>query len=186
MASLSDEQTLLEKAQAYDAAALGELYDRYASRIYTYILYQVGDEGLAEDLAANVFCKMLDAIQASKSWQQSFASWLYRIAHNIVVDHFRRLRHGQDLPLDEWLVASDFDPVSSVERRLSQETIRLAMQRLTSDQRAVIALKFFEGFSNLETARVMGKTEGAIKSLQYRALGALRRELEEMWGRTHA
>lgn len=186
MPSSPDEQTLLERAQQYDANALGELYSRYAPRIYSYILYQVSDERLAEDLAANVFSKMLAAIQASKAWQQSFVSWLYRIAHNVVVDHFRRFKHGRDLPLDEGLISADLDPVSTVEHTLSHEAVMAAMRVLTEDQRTVIVLKFFEGLSNVEAARVMGKTEGAIKSLQYRALGALRRELDEVWGRIDA
>ncbi|MBN1402216.1 MAG: sigma-70 family RNA polymerase sigma factor, partial [Anaerolineae bacterium] len=186
MPSSPDEQTLLERAQQYDANALGELYSRYAPRIYSYILYQVSDEKLAEDLAANVFSKMLAAIQTSKAWQQSFVSWLYRIAHNVVVDHFRHFKHGRDLPLDEGLISADLDPVSTVEHTLSHEAVMAAMHVLTEDQRTVIVLKFFEGLSNVEAARVMGKTEGAIKSLQYRALGALRRELDEVWGRIDA
>ncbi|MFH1085047.1 MAG: sigma-70 family RNA polymerase sigma factor [Chloroflexota bacterium] len=183
--AVSDEPSLLTRALTYDGAALGELYEQYAPKIYTYILYQVGDDRLAEDLTANVFRKMLDAVRASKGWQQSFTSWLYRIAHNVVVDHYRRARNTESLPLDERLASGTDDPVATVERRLSREDIKQALLCLTLDQREVIALKFFEGFSNLETAHVMGKTEGAIKSLQYRALGALRRQLEEMWGRGH-
>jgi RNA polymerase sigma-70 factor (ECF subfamily) len=186
MASSGDEQALLERAQQYDAGALSELYDRYAPKIYSYILYQVSDERLAEDLVANVFSKMLVAIQASKAWQQSFVSWLYRIAHNVVVDHFRRFKHAGNLPLDERLISADPDPGSTVEHMLSHEAVKSAMGALTQDQRTVIVLKFFEGLSNVEAAQVMGKTEGAIKSLQYRALGALRRELEEVWGRIDA
>ena len=183
--AVSDEHNLLMRAREYDTAALGELYDQYAPKIYSYILYQVCDDCLAEDLTANVFRKVLDAVLTSKAWQQSFTSWLYRIAHNAVVDHYRRNKNNESLPLDERLVAASDDPVAAVESRLSREDIKQALLALTLDQREVVALKFFEGFSNLETAQVMGKTEGAIKSLQYRALGALRRQLEEMWGRGH-
>jgi RNA polymerase sigma-70 factor, ECF subfamily len=183
---LDDESELLEKAREYDVGALGVIYDRYAGRIYSYILHQVGDEALAEDLTANVFTRVLGAIRTSRAWQQSFTSWLYRIAHNLVVDHYRRKRPIQDVPLDERLVAARENPVATVEQMLSQEEVKLAMASLTLEQRTVLALKFFEGLSNLEVARVMGKTEGAIKSLQYRALGALRRQLEEMWGESDA
>lgn len=183
MASASDEISLLERAREYDTIALGEIYDRYAPKIYSYVLYQVGDERLAEDLAARAFTKMLDAIQSSKAWQTSFTSWLYRIAHNVVVDYYRRHKHGRDLPLDERLVSADCDPVSTVEQMLGHQDVRLAMSWLTLEQRTVIALKFFDGLTNLEAAEVMGKTEGAIKSLQYRALGALRRRLENHWGK---
>lgn len=173
-----DEQALLAKAKAFDQAALSELYDRYAAKIYSYIYYRVGDDKLAEDLTTSVFCKMLDAIKAGKAWQQSFSGWLYRIAHNAVVDNFRRNRHGPHLQLDERLVALDDDPVATVEQSISSEWVKNALHHLTDEQQEVINLKFFQELSNLEVAGIMGKTEGAIKSLQYRALAALRRHLD--------
>ncbi|MBM3190182.1 MAG: sigma-70 family RNA polymerase sigma factor [Chloroflexi bacterium] len=178
----TEEQVLLERAQRYDPEALGEIYDRYAPKIFSYILYHVGDQGLAEDLTANVFTKMLDAIRSSKGWQFSFSGWLYRIAHNAVIDNYRRSRNLESLPLNERLVSARDDPVSSVERVLAAESVREAMVCLTDEQQMVIELKFFEGLTNLEVARLMGKTEGAIKSLQYRALGALRHQLQDRLG----
>ena len=172
-----DEKGLLEKALDCDVIALGKLYDRYASRIFAYICYRVGDETLAEDLTANVFIKMIKAIRASRGWKTSFSAWLYRIAHNIVVDHFRRMDRVQDLPLDERLVAARGSPHEATERTLGVESIGRALGHLTEDQQLVIVHKFFEGYSNREVARMMGKTEGAIKSLQYRALASLRRHL---------
>ena len=177
-----EEQMLLDRAQQYDADALGQLYDRYAPKIYSYVLYHVGDQSLAEDLTANVFSKMLDAVKSSKGWQSSFSGWLYRIAHNAVVDNFRRSKNQDTLPLNERLVSAREDPVSAVERSLASESVRDAMMHLTDDQQLVVELKFFGGLSNLEVAQMMGKTEGAIKSLQYRALGALRRLLEDSVG----
>jgi RNA polymerase sigma-70 factor (ECF subfamily) len=173
-----EEGQLLERAKEYDCVALGELYDRYAAKIYNYIYYQVGDQDLAEDLTANVFTKILDAVRSDKAWQLSFSAWIYRIAHNIVVDHFRRSEHEKALPLNELITAAADDPVSAVERIMSSDSIKKAMRHLTDEQQVVILLKFSEELSNLEVARVMGKTEGAIKSLQYRALAALRRCLE--------
>ena len=178
----SDEQTLLERARGYDSVALGELYDRYSGRIYSYILYHVGDANLAEDLTANVFIKVLDAVKSSKSWQQSFSGWLYRIAHNAVVDHFRRNSRYDTLPLDERLTSAKDDPVSSAETSIETDVVREAMAFLTDEQQTVIELKFFEEMSNLEVAKAMGKTEGAIKSLQYRALAALRRQMQPSLG----
>jgi len=172
-----DERALLERARQGDSAALGEIYDRYAAKIYSYILYQVGDQALAEDLTASVFMKMLDAIKASKAWRLSFSSWLYRIAHNIVVDHFRRNSHGKSLPLDEGLIPSKDNPSTTVETLMATETVNEAMDQLTVEQRTVVILKFFKECSNLEVAKIMNKTEGAVKSLQYRALAALRRQL---------
>lgn len=172
------DDSLLERVQDYDAAALGEIYDRYAGRIYNYIYYRLGDAHLAEDLTGTVFAKMLEAIQTSKSWNVSFSGWLYRIAHNLVVDHFRRNQQVRGAPLDERLVAGDQDPVRTVERRLENDRLRLAITQLTEEQAQVITLKFVEGLTNAEVARIMDKTEGAIKSLQFRALASLRRILE--------
>jgi len=173
-----DEAALLEKAIACDPAALGELYDRYAARIYHYIFAHVGDAQLAEDLTSTVFIKMLDAVQSSKGWQQSFLAWIYRIAHNLIVDHYRRNQQGKVLHLDERLVSSADDPVMAVEDAMAASSIGNAVAQLTGEQQTVVVLKFFEGMSNLQVAKAMGKTEGAIKSLQFRALGTLRRLLE--------
>lgn len=173
-----DEAALLEKAIACDPAALGELYDRHAARIYHYIYSHVGDAQLAEDMTSTVFVKMLDALQSSKGWQQSFLAWLYRIAHNLIVDHFRRSEPSKMVPLDERLAASFDDPLMAVEKAMSASFMGSAVSQLTGEQQTVVVLKFFEGMSNLQVAKAMGKTEGAIKSLQFRALGTLRRILE--------
>jgi len=169
---------LLERAQDYDPAALAEIYDQYAPRIYNYIYYRIGDSGLAEDLTANVFLNMLEAIQANRSWRTSFSGWLYRIAHNVVVDQFRRRGKMRELPLDERLVSLEDDPAKSAELTLEVEWLKRAIGDLTADQAEVIILKFIEGLTNAQVAGIMGKTEGAVKSLQYRALASLRKKLE--------
>lgn len=181
-----DEKLLLERARESDSAALSEVYDRYSGKIFSYILYRVGDQGLAEDLTANVFIKMLDAIQSSNAWQLSFSGWLYRIAHNAVVDHFRRSSRLNSLPLNEQLVSAKDNPVSTVESIMATEIVKEAMINLTMEQQTVITLKFFEELTNLEVAKIMDKTEGAIKSLQYRALAALRRHLQGSLGEKDA
>ncbi|MDI7277353.1 MAG: sigma-70 family RNA polymerase sigma factor [Anaerolineae bacterium] len=170
--------SLLERVQEYDPSALGEIYDRYAGRIYNYIYYRLGDAHLAEDLTGTVFVKMLEAIQGSRAWNISFSGWLYRIAHNLVVDHFRRCEQDRATALDERLVAGDQDPVKMVERQMEGDRLRRAISQLTYEQGLVITLKFAEGLSNAEVARMIGKTEGAIKSLQFRAMASLRRILE--------
>ncbi len=173
-----DDDSLLERVLEYDPSALGEIYDRYAGRIYNYIYYRLGDAHLAEDLTGTVFAKVLEAIQSSKPWNVSFSGWLYRIAHNLVVDHFRRSQQDRGAPLNERLLAGDQDPVRLVERRLENDRLRWAVEQLTEEQGLVISLKFVEGLTNAEVAQIMGKTEGAIKSLQFRALASLRRILE--------
>jgi len=174
-----DDWALLDKAREYDGEALAEIYDRYSTRIYNYIYRRVGDAHLAEDLTAAVFTKMLEAILSAKHWRTSFSGWLYRIAHNVVVDHFRGWRKDSELPLEERLVADCGDPVRALDENLTQEKLRTAIRQLTAEQGNVVLLKFVEGMSNVEVAEMMGKTEGAIKSLQHRALDAMRRILVE-------
>lgn len=175
---MGDSKPLLERAQQYDPEALAELYDQYSPKIYNYIYYRVGDARLAEDLTARVFLNMLEAIRSNRAWRTSFSGWLYRIAHNTVVDQFRRRGKLRELPLDERLVSAEEDPAKSAELSLEIDWLEQAIRGLTTDQMEVIILKFIEGMTNSEVAKVMGKTEGAIKSLQYRALASLRKKLE--------
>ncbi len=173
-----EDARLLARVQEYDPSALALVYDRYAGRIYNYLYYRLGDAGLAEDLTGTVFARMLEAIRSDKAWNSSFSGWLYRIAHNLLVDHIRRSQQSAGALLDERLVAADEDTARLVERRLEHERLRRAIDRLTAEQAQVIVCKFAEGLPNAEIARLMGKTEGAIKSLQFRALATLRRILE--------
>ena len=176
--STGSTKPMLERAQQYDPEALAEIYDQYAPKIYNYIYYRIGDARLAEDLTASVFLSVLEAIQSNRSWRTSFSGWLYRIAHNIVVDQFRRRGKLRELPLDERLVSTEADPAKSAELSLEVEWLKRAIRSLTTDQTEVIVLKFIEGLTNAEVAQIMGKTEGAVKSLQYRALASLRKKLE--------
>ena len=171
---MGDEKRLLEQAGEYDPAVLGRIYDQYSVKIYTYIYHRIGDARLAEDLTAEVFLKMLEAVKASAGWKISLSGWLYRIAHNLVVDYFRRQPRRESLPLDERLMAAQDHPDTRLERILTQQRLRAAVGHLTEDQQQVITLKFVEEMSNAEVAEILGKTEGAVKSLQHRALATLR------------
>jgi RNA polymerase sigma-70 factor (ECF subfamily) len=175
---VTDERILLERAKQYDAAALGELYDHYAPRIYAYIYRRVSDAKLAEDLTGDVFVRVMRAIQAERFWSASFQAWLYRIAHNLVIDHYRRRPATSDLELDERLLAAHGDLASDVAERFSNENLYQAIRRLTSDQQQVLALRFGQGMTAREAAQVMGKSTGAVEALQHRALAALRRVLD--------
>ena len=174
---MTDERILLERAKQYDAVALGELYDLYAPRIYAYVYRRVSDAQLAEDLTGDVFVRVLQAIQADRFWHTSFRAWLYRIAHNLVVDHYRRQPAAVELELDEQMMASDDNTASIVTKRLSNQILRVAINRLTPGQQQVLALRFGEGLTARETAKIMNKSIGAIEALQHRALAALRRVL---------
>lgn len=176
---VTDERDLLERAKQYEEAALGELYDRYAPRIYAYVYRRVGDACLAEDLTGDVFVRVMQAIQAQHFWHTSFKAWLYRIAHNLVVDHYRRRPPAPELELDERRVAAEDTPASIVAQRLSRGRVRAAIGRLTPDQQQVLALRFGEGMKAREVAEVMDRSVGAVEALQHRALAALRRVLGE-------
>ncbi|MBN1991063.1 MAG: sigma-70 family RNA polymerase sigma factor [Anaerolineae bacterium] len=167
----------LRRARAFDRAALAAIYDDYHQPIYRYIYRQVSEVETARDLTAEVFHRLLHAIQHGNGPEQNLRAWLYRAAHNSVIDHYRRQKHRRHLPLKEELVDVNDDPAKIAEGYLSAQAVRAALQQLTLDQRQVLILKFLEGLSNQETAEVLGKPVGAVKSLQHRALAALQRRL---------
>jgi len=179
------EALLLERAKHLEPAALEEVYDRYAPRIFRYIYRRLGSRGgplqkmTAEDLTGEVFLRMLEAIRQDKTWQTSFSGWLYRIAHNLVVDHFRDRSRTPRVSLDDAppLRASGNDPAQIIETRVTQEQLLQALRGLTDDQAQVMVLRFVDGHSIAEVARIMDKTSGAVKGLQYRAAVALRHSL---------
>lgn len=165
---------LRRRAEAFEPEALAEIYDSYATKIYGYIYHRTGNPAVAEDLCSDVFVRMLEAIQQDRGWNTSLQGWLYRIAHNLVVDHFRRSAKRDGVELDErWMAAEHYG--STFEGLFHSHQLRIGMRFLTDEQQQVIALKFAEGLSNAEIAEIMGKTEGAIKALQHRGLSALRR-----------
>lgn len=175
---MTAEKKLLERAQSYDQDALGELYDEYAPLIYKYIYRRIGDAQLAEDLTSEVFMRVLQAIQGGKTWHTSFRGWLYRIAHNLVVDHFRAQPPAPPLPLDERLIAAENQPDDEVEERFLHKRLRAALRRLTPGQQEVLALRFGERLTAREAAEVMEKSTNAVEVQQHRALNSLRRILE--------
>jgi RNA polymerase sigma-70 factor (ECF subfamily) len=173
-----DETSLLERAREYDQAALIEIYDLHSRRIYNYIYHRLGDVHLAEDLTAEVFVRMLEAAQSRKFARTSLSAWLYRIAHNLVVDHFRIQSQREVEPLDERLRVAIDDLTVVVEAKLAQQRLRAALSHLTQEQQQVIILRFGEGLSAPQVAEVLGKSEGAVRAQQHRALEMLRRTLE--------
>lgn len=180
MAADNEETRLYERAKAFDPVALEAIYDRYSGKIYNYIFHRVGDPDMAEDLTALTFTKMLEAIRSGRAWRTSFSGWLYRIAHNLVIDHYRRRGRVQQVSLDVGLPlhAEGEEPFQAAYRALQHEALRAAINKLTEDQAAVIIMRFLEGYSIAEVAKALGKTEGAVKALQFRAVERLRRLME--------
>ncbi len=169
----AEERQRVEQARAGDGEAVGWLYDRYVDRIYRYVLFKVGNPEEAEDIAETVFLRMIEALPTFQWQGVSFAAWLYRIAHNGIVDSLRRhtRRPQVDIdPLATLLVAEGGDPHTWAEAGEARAQLRVALQRLTDLQAQVIALKFGGGLSNAEVGQILGRSEGAVKALQHSAL----------------
>jgi RNA polymerase sigma-70 factor (ECF subfamily) len=171
---------LVERAIGRDRAAFGEIYRLYRPAIVRYIRHHVGSSLEAEDIAGRVFLKAWQAIDRYQDRGRPFSSWLYRLAHNQVVDH-HRTRHPSAPLLDIGVFATPDTAFETVRRKHAAEEIHAALQTLTAEQRQVIWHKFSDGFDNPTIARLMNKKEGAVRALQMRGLMALRRELEQRW-----
>ncbi len=169
----------LERAAQADPVALSAIYDQYVGKIYAYIYHRTGQVELAEDLTGQVFMRMLEAVRSGRPWRTSFSGWLYRIAHNLVIDHYRRRGRASFVELEDANPTStDAEPFNAIQARLDSERLQAALNRLTEEQAEVITLRFLQGLSIAEVAQIMDKTEGAIKALQYRAVLALRRVMQ--------
>ena len=177
------ERELLRRAQAGDEQALGEVYDGVSPQLYRYAYRLLGDARLAEDVVAETFYRWLQALRAGRGPQEHLSAYLYRIAHNLVIDHWRRRLTAPD-PLEAASQQTSSAALDGVDDQLGQAAARAALWKLTPEQRQVILLKFFEGMSNAEIAAALEKPEGAIKSLQHRALSTLKRVLLASHGET--
>ena len=168
---------LLERVREYDAQALAEIYDRYAESIYRYAYRYVGDATLAEDLTSDVFLKLLQVLGTRRAPQEQLQGWLYRVARNLAVDWFRKQGKGVPLSLNEELAPGGDSPVTRLEQQELHQDLREAISKLTPEQQQVIVLRFGEGRKIREVGRLMGKSEGSIKVMQYRAMKRLRKLL---------
>lgn len=172
---------LVERAQAGETEAFGRLYDHYCDTVYRYIYYRVGAKATAEDLTSETFLRALRRI-GTFTWQgRDFGAWLVTIARNLVADHFKSSRFRLEVVTGEMLDANEVErsPEDSVLESLSNASLLQAVQKLNPQQQECVTLRFLQGLSVAETARVMGKNEGAIKTLQYRAVRTLARLLPE-------
>lgn len=170
---------LLEEARQYDAQALTEVYDRYSKAIYRYLYRYLGNAEQAEDLTSEVFLRLLQSLNTARAPHDQLQGWLYRVAHNLAMDWFRHQGKMKETPLDTELVADADSPSRALEQHQAQEQVRAAVRKLTVEQQRVIILRFGEGFKIAEVARLMEKSEGAIKTLQYRAIRHLGKLLEQ-------
>jgi RNA polymerase sigma-70 factor, ECF subfamily len=172
---------IVERAQAGDTDAFAELYDRYMDLVFRYIYYRVGTRALAEDLTSETFLRALRRI-TSVTWQgRDFGAWLVTIARNLVADHYKSGRYRLEVSTADMLDAdrAEDGPEGEVLDQLTNATLLETVKRLNPEQQECIVLRFLQGLSVAETAAVMGKNEGAIKALQYRAVRTLGRLLPE-------
>lgn len=168
----SDEQELVRRAQQRDGEAFTELYRRHVDAIFRYVLLRVGDEAIAEDLTSEVFVRALEAIAGYEERGAPFAAWLYRIANARVIDHWRQAQRAHvSLDAEAANILVEL-PAGDV---MTYKQLAEALRHLTSEQQEVIILKFVEGYRAAEIARLTGRSEGAVKSLQHRALVSLAR-----------
>jgi RNA polymerase sigma-70 factor (ECF subfamily) len=173
------DQSLVERART-DRIAFGELYERYVDRIYAYTLYRTGSRQDAEDLTQRVFSQALAALGSFDPKGGSVGGWLFTIAHNTLANYHRTRARRPSAPLEAAANAIDPAlPLEGLEAEEDAQAVRRALSRLSPDRQHLILLKYVVGLSNAEIGRVLGKTEGAIKSLLRRTLAALRRELED-------
>lgn len=175
--SASDNAMLLQQARAGDARALAEIHDRYYPKLYRYAFYRLGDAAAAQDVAGEVFVRLLDTLRAGRPPQSTLSGWLFGVAAHLVADHFRRAPR-ESLEILEWFT-SGTSAAQEAEERLQHQQVRAAMRQLTPEQQEVLALRFGDGFTLEQTAEIMGKSVNAVKALQFRATAALRRTLGE-------
>jgi len=172
------EKLLVQKAIEKDGAAFAELYDKHVVRVYRHIYYMVNDTRETEDLTAQTFLKAWEAVGRYKERGAPFVAWLLRIAHNVTVSHLRAKRdHGEleDVFVD---VKMDRNPEQALEQSTDEKNVREAVQKLREEQRQVIMLRFVEELDYREVAQVLGKSVPAVRVIQHRALGNLRKIMQ--------
>ena len=170
---------LVERGQQGDRDALEDLYLIHFDRIYSYLHMSVGNRHDAEDLTTQTFLKMLESIGKFRFQAAPFSAWLFRIAHNLAMDHFRAARRWQPEEEVPEPPPSEAEPSAELEamRTIGRESMLKLIEDLSPEQQQVLTLKFVFNFANAEAATILGKTEGAIKSLQHRALVSLQKQV---------
>jgi RNA polymerase sigma-70 factor, ECF subfamily len=176
---VSEEQELLRRASQLDTKALAEIYDTHSPGIYRYTVRLLGDVTLAEDCVAETFARFLKSLQARRGPREHLQAYLYRIAHNWIVDMYRNNDHKQTVELSDALRSEADLPEEDAAKHIRQKEVRKAIRSLTPDQQKVISLKYLEEWNNEEVAYALKKPVGAVKSIQHRALQSLHKLLEE-------
>lgn len=179
----ASEGDLIKQARA-DPVAFGQLYHRYVDRIYNYVYHRVGNHHDAEDLTSRTFYRALSHIERYIDRGAPFSAWLYRIAHNLVANWHRDRARRRTIALDDAITMAENQPSpqQQAEARERFEVLQRAIRRLSADRQQLLILKFGDGLSNAAIGEIMGRSEGAIKSLYHRTLLALQDALREELG----
>lgn len=175
--TVQDELALLARARRLDHDALAEIHEKYYTPLFRYIAFRVGDRDLADDLTSEVFTRLLSALRDKNAPQNTLRGWLFGVASRVVSDHHRRHYRAPEVELDESYVSPTASPADIIETLLTHEDLKRAMLELTDEQQHVLSLRFGYDMPIQEVARTLGKSEGAIKQLQARAIAALARKL---------
>jgi RNA polymerase sigma-70 factor (ECF subfamily) len=178
--SFFDERQALDGLQRSDAQAIGAIYDQYFSEVFRYVRYRINDDTAAEDIASDVFVRLLEAAQKRQGPQSSLRGWLIATASHAVNDHLRRQYRRPVEALSESLADHGSSVHSQVDAREQNRMVRSAYAQLTSEQQHVLALRFGQGYSLEETALHLQKNINAVKALQFRALASLQRQIGEV------
>ena len=173
------EAELVQRARNGDSEAFGRLYERSLDRVYRYIYFRVTDDETAEDLTSKVFLKAWESLPRFKAGNSPFIAWLYTIAHNAVIDHYRTKRQMASLDEIASLPASDPLPDEQYDSLFAARTLRESLQQLTGLQQTVVTMKLIDGMNTEEIATRLHKSCGAIRALQMRGLQALAKIMEE-------
>jgi RNA polymerase sigma-70 factor (ECF subfamily) len=176
-----NEEDVLARASQGDRDAFGQLYERYAERIFNYVYYRTGNQHDAEDLTARVFQRAMNHIRNYTDRGVPFSAWLYRIAHNLVANWHRDRSRKQEVAIDDLpvLPTKGDHPERNLVRSQEQEALLKMIRKLPPERQNLLILKFVEDMSNAEIGNIMGRSEGAVKSLYHRTLLALRDQLED-------
>jgi RNA polymerase sigma-70 factor (ECF subfamily) len=172
-------EILVQEAQNGRTDAFGKIYDFFVQPVYRYIYFKVSRED-AMDLTETVFLKMWEHLNSYRKGDASFTSWVFRIAHNMVVDHYRTRKKNAPLDIQLKDEKRESDPVFLTERKLSQDRLRIALSKLKKKYQQILLLKYVNDLENEEISRIMGKSEGSLRILKFRALKELKKVLEEM------
>ncbi len=164
-------------SRRYNEAKLAGLYEEYYDKIARYVYIHIGNRAEAEDIAGEVFLKALESLGAYQERGIPMQAWLFRIAHNMVVDHLRKREKHRTVPIDTLQIESGKDPAAIAEKNLELERVGKAMEQITAAQRKVVGLRFFGGLTSREVGQVLNKSDGAVREMQRAAIETLRRLL---------